>query len=170
MDTEKRNHTIKSDYGSNDYFLFFKRNNPKSEVLRKDYGSIIKEFNSHLRDGLSDKGADIVMPSRLGRVELRKIKTSVTIGPDGEIVNNLPTNWKATRELWKDNPVAKENNVKIRFTNEHTDGYTFKISYLKSGANYKNKTMYKLRFNRLLKRNLSKSIFEGKIDAFINPN
>ena len=155
MDKEKRNHTIKSDYGSNDYYLFFKRNNQKSEVSR---------------NGLSNKGIDIVMPSRLGRVELRKVKTSVSVDADGNIVNNLPTNWKATRELWKSNEDAKEKNIKIRFTNEHTDGYTFKISYLKSGANYKNKTMYKLRFNRILKRNLSKSIFQGKIDAFINPN
>lgn len=170
MSKEKRNHTIKSDYGSNDYYLFFKKNNQKSEVTRKDYGAIIKEFNTHLRDGLSNKGIDIVMPSRLGRVELRKVKTSVSVDADGNIVNNLPTNWKATRELWKSNEDAKEKNVKIRFTNEHTDGYTFKISYLKSGANYKNKTMYKLRFNRILKRNLSKSIFQGKIDAFINPN
>ena len=170
MDKEKRNHSIKSDYGSNDYYLFFKKNNQESKVSRKDYGTIIKEFNTHLRDGLSNKGIDIVMPSRLGRVELRKVKTSVSVDSEGNIVNNLPTNWKATRELWKSNETAKEKNVKIRFTNEHTDGYTFKISYLKSGANYKNKTMYKLKFNRLLKRNLSKSIFQGNIDAFINPN
>jgi hypothetical protein len=170
MDIEKRNHSIKSDYGSNDYFIFFKKNNPDSKVIRKDYGSILKEFNSHLRDGLSEKGIDIVIPSRLGRVELRKIKTSVTIGSDGEIVNNLPTNWKATRDLWKESPESKEKNVKIKFTNEHTDGYTFKISYLKGRATFRNKSIYKIRFNRLLKRNLSKSIFEGKIDAFINPN
>jgi hypothetical protein len=170
MDKEKRNHSIISDYGSNDYYLFFKKNNQESKVSRKDYGTIIKEFNTHLRDGLSNKGIDMVMPSRLGRVELRKVKTSVSVDSEGNIVNNLPTNWKATRELWKSNEAAKEKNVKIRFTNEHTDGYTFKISYLKSGANYKNKTMYKLKFNRLLKRNLSKSIFQGNIDAFINPN
>lgn len=168
MSKETRRHSVKSDYGSNDYYRFYKKMNDNSEVTRKDYGNIIKDFNTHLRDGLSNKGIDIVMPSRLGRIELRKIKTSVTIDEEGNIVNNLPTNWKATRELWKSNEVAKENNVKIRFTNEHTDGYTFKISYLKSGANYKNKTMYKLKFNRLLKRNLSKSIFEGNIDAFIN--
>ncbi len=108
MSKEKRNHSIKSDYGSNDYYLFFKKNNQKSEVTRKDYGAIIKEFNTHLRDGLSNKGIDIVMPSRLGRVELRKVKTSVSVDSEGNIVNNLPTNWKATRELWKSNEDAKE--------------------------------------------------------------
>ena len=170
MIEDKRNHTVKSDYGSNDYYRYYKKHNPDSKVTRKEYGDIIKEFNSHLRDRLSTKGVDIIIPSRLGRIELRKIKTEVKIDSDGNVINNLPTNWRATRELWGINPKAKDNNVKIKFTNEHTDGYTFKISYFKSRANYKNKTIYKLKFNRILKRKLSKSIFEGKIDAFINPN
>ncbi len=167
---DKRNHVVKCDYGANDYYTYFCRNNKDIKITRKQFGDIIKLFNSHLRDRLSNKGVDIVLPSRIGRVELRKVKTEVTINEDGEVVDNLPTNWKATRELWRSNPIAREKKIKIKFTNEHTDGYTFKVSYLKSRANFKNKSIYKIRFNRDLKRNLSKSIFEGKIDAFINPH
>ena len=166
---DKRNHLVKSDYGSNDYYRFFIRNNKESDITRLEYGKIIKEFNAHARDRLSTKGASFIMPARMGRAELRKVKTEVTIDENGDIINNLPTNWKATRDLWKDNPGAKEKNIKIKFTNEHTDGYTFKVSYLKRKASFKNKSIYKLRFNRKLKRTLSESIFAGRIDAFINP-
>tara|TARA_R110000803_G_scaffold112187_1_gene180532 strand:+ start:197 stop:700 length:504 start_codon:yes stop_codon:yes gene_type:complete len=165
---ENRNHLIKCDYGANDYYKYFTENNLE-KVSRSLYGQVIKEFNGFLRDRMSDKGADIVLPFRLGRAELKKKKTEVKIDEDGKVINNLPTNWKATRDLWKENAEAKEKNIKIKFTNEHTGGYTFKISYLKGRATFRNKSIYKIRFNRTLKRNLSKSIFKGNIDAFINP-
>ena len=167
MIEDKRNHLVKSDYGLRDYHRHFSKHNKDIEVSRADYGNIIREFNSHSRDRMSMKGAGFIIPCRLGRIELRKSKTEVKIGNDGEIINNLPTNWKATRELWAVNDKAKEAKIKIRFTNEHTDGYTFKVSYLRSKAIFKNKSVYKMRFNRDLKRNLSKSIFAGRIDAFV---
>jgi len=34
--------------------------------------------------------------------------------------------------------------------------------------NFKNKSIYKMQFNRTMKRQLSASIFAGKIDAFLN--
>jgi hypothetical protein len=55
----------------------------------------------------------------------------------------------------------------MRYTNDHTDGHTFRIFYRTSKANFKNKSIYKMKFNRTLKRDLSKSIFAGRIDAFI---
>tara|TARA_R110002050_G_scaffold71231_4_gene153151 strand:- start:15049 stop:15555 length:507 start_codon:yes stop_codon:yes gene_type:complete len=167
MIEDKRNHFVKSDYGTNDFYRDFKKNNPEIEMTRGEYGLILNGFNSHLREKISSKGAGFILPCRIGRVELRKIKTEVKVDEDGNIVNNLPVNWKATREFWKNNPSAKEEKRTIKFTNEHTDGYTFKVSYLKSKALYKNKSVYKIRFNRELKRNLSRSIFKGRIDAFI---
>lgn len=163
---DKRNHKVKSDYGVNDYFKFFKKNY-SSNIDRKTYGLVLKEFNSHVRDRLSKKGAGYVIPKRLGKIELRKVKTEVKIDEKGNIINRLPTNWQETRKLWRENPSAKEKKIKIKFTNEHTDGYTFRIVYLRSKANYKNKSIYKMRFNRDMKRNLSKSIFQGRIDAFL---
>lgn len=167
METEdKRRHLVKSDYGANDYFLFFKKNYD-SKINRQTYGKILKEFNSHVRDRLSQKGAGYVIPKQIGKIELRKVKTELKIDEDGNIINRLPTNWQLTRALWKENPAAKEKKIKIKFTNEHTDGHTFRIVYLKSKANYKNKSIYKMRFNRTMKRDLSKSIFQGRIDAFL---
>ena len=166
---DKRNHYVKSDYGVNDYYRAFCKENKDVKVSRLEYGQIIRSFNTHLRDRLATKGAGFILPCRMGIVELRKMKTEVKINEEGNVVNNLSTNWKATRDLWKSNPGSKEKGVKIKFTNEHTNGHTFRVSYLKGKATYKNKSIYKIRFNRTLKRTLSKSIFQGRIDAFLNP-
>ena len=166
--SENRNHKVKTDYGMKDYYRYFRRKQGITHISRLVFGKIIREFNEHVSDSISKKGSEYIFPSKIGKVVLRKVKTEVTLDEDGKIVNNLPTNWKATRDLWNENPVAKEKKIKIKFTNEHTDGYTFRIVYLRSKANYKNKSVYKMQFNRDMKRNLSRSIFQGRIDAFLN--
>ena len=167
MTKENRIHKIKVDFGVNDYFSFFKKNKSNSNISRKVYGLVIKEFNSFQRDRLSQKGVEIVFPSRIGRAELRKNKNEIEILEDGTVKNTLAVNWKDTRNLWLENPKAKEKNIRIRYTNEHTDGYSFKIVFSKRKATFKNKSIYGMRFNRTLKRDLSSSIFAGKIDAFV---
>jgi hypothetical protein len=166
IEEDKRSHRVKSDYGMSDYFKHYSIEN-KALVDEPTFGKIIREFNTNIRDRLSLKGAEYIFPYRLGKIELRKVKTEVKIDADGNIINNLPVNWKETRRLWKENPGAQDKGIKIRFTNEHTDGHTFRIFYMKSKANYKNKSIYRMQFNRQMKRQLSKSIFAGRIDAFL---
>ena len=164
---DKRNHKVKTDYGSGDYYNHFIKETGATHISRAQFGKILREFNMYIRDRISNKGAEYIFPNKVGKVELRKVKTEVKIAEDGTIINNLPVNWLETRALWKENPVAKEKGVRIRYTNEHTDGHTFRIYYRKSKANFKNKSIYKMQFNRDLKRQLSKSIFAGRIDAFL---
>lgn len=166
MQEDKRVHRIKSDYGSSDYYRHYARET-KSKVSRTVFSSILREFNSHVRDRISTKGAEYIMPRRVGKIELRKMQTEVKIDDDGNILNTLPVNWRETRKLWSENEKARENKTKIRYTNEHTGGYTFRIFYRTSKANFKNKSIYKMKFNRTMKRQLSTSIFAGKIDAFL---
>lgn len=164
---DKRKHRIKADYGANHYYRFFKKNYGDI-VDRKTYGLILKEFNSHVRDKISKKGSFYTLPCRLGVLEVRKFKREIKINEDNTIENKLPTNWKETKKLWRENPEAKKKRIKIRFTNEHTNGYSFRIQYLRSRANYKNKSIYKMRMNRIMKRTFSESIFKGRIiDAFL---
>ncbi len=169
MQEDKRNHRIKADYGTPDYYNYFVKNNPElaDMVSKREYGEILKEFNGFQRERLSNKGAHILFPSGLGYVELGKVKTEVKIDEEGKVVNNLPVDWKRTRELWRTHSEAKEKRTLIKFTNEHTEGYTFKVYYVRKRAKFKNKSIYRIRFNRQLKRDLSKSIFAGKIDAFL---
>ncbi|MGK0464766.1 hypothetical protein [Clostridium sp.] len=167
MTEDKRIHRIKADFGNSDYYKHFIKETDCTHISRAKYGVVLREFNNHVRERISTKGAEYFMPLRTGKIELRKIKTEVKLDEEGKVINNLPVNWKATRELWAESDFAKEKKTKIRYTNEHTDGHTFRIFYRTSKANFKNKSIYKMKFNRTLKRDLSKSIFAGRIDAFI---
>lgn len=171
MQDNKRKHRVKTDFGNYDYYKHFVANCSSAIsaklVSRATFGQIIKEFNTHVRDRVSKKGAEYTLPFRIGKLELRKLKTEVKIDDNGDIVNTLPINWRETRKLWRENENAKRNKTKIRYTNEHTEGYTFRIFYKTSKANFKNKSIYKMKINRTLKRQLSNSIFAGRIDAFL---
>lgn len=171
MQDNKRNHRVKTDFGNYDYYKYFVSNCSDDAisklVSRAIFGQIIKEFNTHVRDRVSTKGAEHTFPYRIGKLEVRKLKTEVKIDSNGNIVNTLPINWRETRKLWRENENAKKNKIKIRYTNEHTKGYTFRIFYKTSKANFKNKSIYKMKINRMLKRQLSDSIFAGRIDAFL---
>ncbi len=168
-DNNKRGaHKVKSDYGLNDYYNFFlEEKEENKDISKSTYNSVIREFNSYVRDRISEKGAEYTFPKKIGCVEIKKIKPVLSIDKDGNVINKLPVNWKATRELWKNNESASRKKTKIRYINEHTQGYTFRLYYKKKRANYKNKSIYKMQFNRELKRGLSKSIFAGRIDAFL---
>lgn len=167
MQEDKRSHRVKTDYGCGDYYKHFIKTTGATHISRAVFGKILREFNEHVRDRISTKGAEYIMPNRIGKIELRKIKTEVKIAEDGSIINNLPPNWKETRKLWAESESARKKKTKIRYTNEHTDGHTFRIYYRKSKANFKNKSIYKMQFNRTMKRQLSVSIFAGRIDAFL---
>lgn len=164
---DKRKHRVKTDFGNYDYYKYFLSKHDSPVITRSVFGQIIKEFNVHVRDRVSTKGAEYTFPYRIGKLELRKLKTEVKIDDQGNIVNNLPINWRDTRKLWEENAQAREKKTKIRYTNEHTEGYTFRIFYKTSKANFKNKSIYKMKVNRTLKRQLSSSIFAGRIDAFL---
>lgn len=164
---DKRQHRVKSDFGSADYYNYFLAQTGIDNISRTIFGDIIKEFNSHIRDRISKKGVEYVMPCGIGKIELRKVKCEVKFDENNNLINNLPINWKETRKLWAESQSAYDKKTKIRYTNEHTGGYTFRIFYRKSKAQFKNKSVYRLNFNREMKRQLSTSIFAGRIDAFL---
>jgi len=166
--TETRNHRIKCYYGVSNYHRYFLKKNPDILVTRRVFGEIIREYNSSIRDDISKRGNSYLMPSNMGSIELRKKKAEVTVNEDGTIKNTMAPNWLETRKLWAENPEAKKANIRVRFVNEHSDGYIFRLAYLRTRAKFKNKTIYRLKMNRLMKRQLSASIINKSIDAFVN--
>ena len=85
MKSNSRVHFVKSDYGVEHYYSYFrKRNKNKTSINRNLFGLIVNEYNNYVRDRIAKKGAGYIMPSRLGKIELRKIKTEVSIDEDGK--------------------------------------------------------------------------------------
>lgn len=163
---QTRVHKIKCDFGITDYYKFYKSIS-KDPVIASMYKDILREYLDSIRDLISKKGYIYRFPQRMGRIEIRKTKKEVKIGKNGEIINKLPINWKKTNELWAENEIAKEKKIKIRYTNEHTNGYVFRPVYMKNTANYKNKSIYKMSINREMRRNTAGPIMSKALDAFL---
>lgn len=163
---DKRNHKVKSDFGKADYYKHYSKT-AKNPLSKEQYYKILDEYLNRVHNMIGLEGVSYNIPQRLGKIQLRKSKNVVKLKPDGTIKNTLAINWKATKDLWLKNPRAKERKIKIRYTNEHTDGYVFKLVYLKYNANYKNKSAYKMSINREMRRLTNIAVTKNNVDAFI---
>ena len=161
---KERHHKVTNSYGSKDAFHYYRKIKPTdSKYVLTDcqYLNIIRSINNELREKLIN-GDDVLLPEKMGRLELRKTPTKIKF-VNGKVKSNLCIDWDATLKLWYDNPVCR--NKKQLIKQEVSE--TFKIHYSKAKANYNNKTFYEFRPNRTLKLGLKDNIKQNKIDAFI---
>lgn len=150
-----------------DYWNHYK-DNALDPVKNLKFRKVFRDWLSANRNAVSNFAYVFRLPQRLGRVEIRKILKEIKIDPEtGAVINKLVINWQATKKLWLENPQAKEKKIKIRYTNEETDGYVFRAKYMKNTANFKNKSIYKMSVNRELRRNTEPAITSKRIDAFL---
>lgn len=160
---EERHHKVTNSYGSKDAFRYYRKIKPDdSKYVLTDcqYLQIIRTINNHLRDLLS-QGEDVLLPEKMGRLELRK-KAVYKKFKDGKLKTNSPIDWNATLQLWYDSPVCKNRKQLVRQEIEEL----FNIYYNTNKANYNNKTFYEFFINRDIKLGLKKNIKLNKIDAF----
>lgn len=164
-DSEKSR--IKSDYNTKYFVDFvFKRLNKKYGLTYPQISSIISMYHKLAREDYS-KGEPIFFKKRLGNLQLYKEKREVYVNEKGEVINDLPINYRETWKLWKEKPELK-NKTYIRYVNKHSDGFLFTTSYQLSKARFKYKGIYNFQFNVTLKKMLHKNILEDKVDAYIN--
>lgn len=126
-----------------------------------EFYRIIRKINEYLAEELV-KGNEIKLPHRLGTLEIRKKPSRLSI-VDGKLTTNLPIDWDATLKLWYEDEESFENKTLVRMESEDI----FKVYYNKKDANYKNKSYYEFKPNRLIQRNLAKNIREGNLDAYL---
>lgn len=160
---------IKSHYGINEYYNYYKLKYPNDDISKKEFKNIFIIFNKELTKEIINKGK-VKLPKRFGEIEIVKKKREVYINKDGVVINNKPIDWKATNDLWKSNEEAKNNKVLIRHSNKHTGGYVFRIFYNKSVAKYKNKSVYFFKPVRNFSRSINKRIRDyskSKFDAYV---
>lgn len=160
---KERHHKITNSYGSKDAFHYYRKIRPqetKYVLTDCQYLAIIRQINNHLRNFLIE-GKDVLLPERMGRLELRKYANSIKF-EEGKLKTNLPVDWNATLKLWYDNPSSKIKKQLVR--QENVD--TFRVFYNRNMANYNNKTFYEFDLNREIKVGLKNNIKQNKIDAF----
>lgn len=162
--TESREHKVTKSLGVYDAYKYYRKTKPKGKeyiLTESQYFHIIRSINEALRDNLLN-GEDIMLPCRMGRLEIRKYVS--TIRTDGKkIKTNLPIDWNATLKLWYEDPKCMEDKFLVRINVPEI----FKVYYNKGLANYNNKSFYQFSANRELKKGLKHSIKElPKFDAF----
>jgi hypothetical protein len=162
--SEQREHKFKNSYSCKDYWQYYCKNCKK--IPYKKYKEILDFIMEQYSFLISEKAMDIKFPYRLGQIRIRKYFKSPKF-EGGELVNNLPINYKATKELWESDPEAKENKQVIYLLNQHSDGYMYQIRYTVSDiANRYDKLRFlKYKPARIMSRQFSKNIREHKIDA-----
>lgn len=160
---EERVHKVTNSYGSKDAFKYYRKIKPAdSKYVLTDcqYLHIIRLINNYLRDQLIE-GKDVLLPEKMGRLELRKRINKVKF-VDGKLKTNLPVNWNATLKLWYENPICKQKKQLVRQETIET----YSIYYNVNKANFNNKSFYEFFTNRDIKVGLKKNIKLNKIDAF----
>ena len=155
----KKEHKITASLGMREAFRYYTK---KSKSLsEKDFRRVIRYINSVLQESLAS-GEDINLPCRMGRLELRKFKTSVSF-KDGKMITNLPIDWDETLNLWYEDKESFKEKRKVRMEVPEV----FRVYYKKSTANYNNKSFFTFKANRDLKQKLKTNIINKKVDAFL---
>lgn len=163
-----RVHKHKADYGIKDYREFYKKKY-NSDITTEKYNKIIKVFNQAIIDLIIDKGIKYKIPFMNFELYVAKLKQKPKI-VNGKLVNNRPINWKATHELWDKNDEAREKKLLIRYNNDHSSNYVFRIYMKKFKSTLRTRNYYKFKAIRSFKQKLHNKIMksdDGSFDAYL---
>ena len=158
-----RKHKIRNSLGTYDAYKYIRKNkwfDIGQPVTEHQFYSIIRRMNNLLAEELLNEH-DIVLPCKMGIIEVRKYDARISI-KDGKIKTNLPVDWDRTLKLWSEDEEAYKERTLIKMEEKEV----FKVCYNRIKANYNNKSFYEFVVNRDLKRRLKQRIKRGNFDAF----
>lgn len=158
-----RQHKVNNSLGVYDAYKWIRKNkwlDIGRPITEHEFYTIIRQVNNLLAENFL-KGRDIVLPHRLGTIELRKYETKMSFN-NGKLHTNLPIDWDRTLKLWAEDEEAYKEKMLVKVEEKEI----FKVFYNKGKANYNNKSFYEFKVNRDLKRRLKQRIKDGLIDAF----
>lgn len=158
-----RTHKVRNSVGIYDGYKFFRKNgygSTKYRLSESQYFSITRKINDLLAISLSN-GEDVILPFRMGRLEIRKTVGEIKLNKEGKLVNNLPIDWDRTLKLWYEDEDSFNNKVIIKLE----ENEIFKVYYNRGKANFNNKSFYEFNINRDLKKRLKQNIKDRKIEA-----
>lgn len=158
-----RHYKVNNSLGVYDAYKWIRKNkwfNIGRPLTEHEFYSIIRKVNILMSEELINSG-EVVLPQRMGIIELRKFEATIRIGEDGTVHTNLPIDWEKTLELWYEDEEAYKNRTLIKMEEKEL----FKIYYNKNSANYNNRSFYEFIFNKDLKIKLKQKIKRGTVDA-----
>lgn len=168
----------KVDNGLIDCYKFYKKAQKESKVSYLPYDEYKKIYTSFMLKAIYEiieNSSDFKLPSRLGSISIRKRQLKKVLDDKGNIRHiNRKVDWEATNNMWikkyGTNDCAVLTKIKnkktIRYNNEHTNGYTFKVYWDKYFCIVKNRSKYAFKPCRNFARAISKLQKEKNIDYY----
>ena len=114
---EPRKHKINNSLGVYDAYKWIRKNkwlDIGQPISEHDFYTIVRHINDYLAECLSN-GQDIILPHKLGRLEIRKFSARVELH-NGVVKTNLPVDWDKHLNygLKMRKPIRKEHSLKWR--------------------------------------------------------
>jgi hypothetical protein len=156
---------IKTHYGKKDYYKFFKQNNPELKITAKTFSNIISDFNKEIINLIIEENLEYNIPYIGSSLSIKKDKRIPRI-VNGKLYNTSPVDWVATNKLWDEDDEAYEKRLLVRYLNNHTSKFVFKIQFRKYNNYFLNKNIYSFESNRTFKRLLGKRIKDEDKDRY----
>lgn len=138
------------------------------ELTQTMVAKILDTYFSLAQDDLS-RGNSTELGAGLGELIVTKKKKSVFLNEEGNVVNDMPVDMAETYKLWRENPSLKGKRF-VRYMNDHSDGYQYRLVFRSAKGKWKNRTVYKFQFSNTLKKKLSENIINGQTEAFVDEN
>ena len=132
----------------------------KQVFNKRVYTDVMKDFLADLGETLIETGK-VVLPKKMGNIEIEGSPQKISYDEEGHL-KGLSVDWKATRELWKEDEEAGKNKQYIYHLNENTNGIKYKIKWFKTKMFALNKAHYNFIMNRSIKRRVAAAIKGGK--------
>jgi|688.fasta_scaffold48943_11 hypothetical protein len=164
MKTNRAKNKIQVDYSISDFYKYYMKNKTtKNKYERPVCNKIIKEYHKKIMDKMRNENFIYRLPFGIATIRIKKYKKKIKLLDNGNVdTKSLTINWKATRDLWKNNPELKEKKKFIYYTNVHTDGFQYKYYFDKTTTRLKNMSVYYFNASRFNNRALG--------DLLLNPN
>lgn len=136
-------------------------------ITEKDIRKAIRRYFELCIDDLT-RGNHIYFGAKLGNLYVVKEKREIKYDPEtDQIINTLPVNIAETLKLWKARPELRKKKF-IRYTNEHSDGYMYRLKYEVSMATFKGKQYYNFKYSKPVREKLNENINNKNIEVFLN--
>lgn len=159
-----RKHKITNSVGVYDAYKYYRKNRPKDNkyvLTESKFFALIRAIHKRMCSDLI-KGYDVLFPSGMGSIELRKYCIEPRLNEEGKLIYKAPIDWNKTIKYWYENEDAFKNKILLRVdTREY-----FKVVYNKSKTKFKNKSYFTIHLNRKLRKSINEELSNGKLDAF----
>lgn len=162
----KRKHKHKIDFKTSYFYWHYKSRNKEVAFDQKKYTLILTTFFNIVRRKIINEMFRFYFPG-IGYFYLIKRKQKSRIKPDGELLVDARVNWPETKKLWKN---TTDRTKKVRYLNDHTFGFLYKLYWLKKNNNFTNRSFYSFIPSKEFRQQLSKTLLiaDKPLDAYIN--